>query len=179
MNRNDTNLVMRNRKKENKDYYVTPRYVIDALLKRERFEKNILEPCCGDGSISEVLKENRYKVKSFDICDRGYKDSVVQDFLKYNRLCSNIITNPPFSLASEFVLHGLKLVKNKMAIISRLSFLETSKRYNLIFKNNPPYKILVFSKRIDMRGITGKTFGGGITFAWYIYGMLIKIIRLI
>ena len=42
----------------------TPSYVTNALLENETFEGNILEPCCGKGAISKVLKDAGYNVTS-------------------------------------------------------------------------------------------------------------------
>lgn len=38
------------------DYYATEPKATELLLKLEHFNNNILEPCCGEGHISEVLK---------------------------------------------------------------------------------------------------------------------------
>ena len=43
---------------------------------------NILEPCCGIGSISKILKENGYSVYSSDLIDRGYGEETGIDFFK-------------------------------------------------------------------------------------------------
>ena len=42
------------------------------LLGLETFDKNILEPCCGEGHISNVLKDAGHIVTSSDLIDRGY-----------------------------------------------------------------------------------------------------------
>jgi len=40
------------------DYYATPPSATKKLLENETFSKFILEPACGEGHISEVLKQN-------------------------------------------------------------------------------------------------------------------------
>jgi hypothetical protein len=40
-------------KVEDNDFYKTPAWASHALMVFERFEGSILEPCCGDGSISK------------------------------------------------------------------------------------------------------------------------------
>ena len=44
------------------DFVKTPKVVIEALLKYEYFKGEILEPCCGDGAISETLKEADFEL---------------------------------------------------------------------------------------------------------------------
>ncbi len=124
-------------KKKNADFYITPPYAIETLLKREKFIGSVLEPCCGNGSISNVLKKHKYKVLSYDINgDKyGFKKA---NFLDRTKVIDNIITNPPFNQVFNMVQHGLKLYNKKMAFLIRLAFVETQKRYNFIFKNNPP-----------------------------------------
>src|ERR1039457_4486526 len=75
-------------RKEN-DFYATPPYAVQALLDKEQFIGNILEPACGEGHISKVLINNNYKVDSFDLIDRGY--GAKQDFLTYTGFCDNIL----------------------------------------------------------------------------------------
>ena len=48
------------------DFYATPKRVTQMLLDKEKFNNNVLEPCCGIGHISEVLIENNYTVTSFE-----------------------------------------------------------------------------------------------------------------
>ena len=58
----------------------------------------------------------------------------------------DIITNPPYKYAKEFIYKALELIPtgNKVAMFLRVQFLESKGRYEL-WKSNPPKKILVFS----------------------------------
>ena len=73
-----------NGEREKDDFYPTPQYAVEELLKREVFKGNIWECACGEGDISEVLKQKGYSVYSSDLIDRGYGDTNV-DFLKQNQ----------------------------------------------------------------------------------------------
>lgn len=64
---------------EGPDFYPTPDWGTTALLSWVTFDGSILEPCCGDGAMAEVIKAAGYKVKASDIIDRGYGE--VRDFL--------------------------------------------------------------------------------------------------
>lgn len=68
--------------REENDFYATPRIATELLLKLETFQKNICEPACGLGHISEVLILNKYKVKNSDLINRGFKKTLEIDFLK-------------------------------------------------------------------------------------------------
>lgn len=135
--------------RETNDYYATHPSAVRMLLELENFDKNIVEPCCGQGYISKVLEQYGYNVHSMDLIDRGYGEGGI-DFLKYNEtIDADIITNPPYSLAKEFVEHAMDLVTDghKIAMFLKLTFLESSGR-KALFKKYPPKKIWVSSSRI-------------------------------
>ena len=49
--------------------------------------------------MSEVLKQNGYSVYSTDLVDRGYQDTIILDFLKFNTLNNiDIITNMIYNI---------------------------------------------------------------------------------
>ena len=80
------------------DFYATPSWVTEALLRHIRFRGQIWEPCCGDGAMSTVLGRHGYEVVSTDIADRGFGASGV-DFLacrEVPRGCRSLVTNPPY-----------------------------------------------------------------------------------
>ena len=73
------------------------------------------------------------------------------DFLQYDGVFQgDIITNPPYSIAEEFVRKSIEVLQSghKVAMLLRLNFLEGQKRRKLFEKYNP-CRIYVFSKRIN------------------------------
>ena len=153
------------------DFYPTPDYVTQALLDREKFSPIVWEPACGDGAMSKVLEKNGYYVTSTDLIDRGYGINPV-DFLTDNLDMgrnTSIITNPPFSLAQEFVERALSLTDSKIAMFGKLSFLEGKSRREM-FNRVPLSKVWVFSQRVKLTR-EGKSYknGGMIAFAWYVF----------
>ena len=48
----------RGRERNARDFYRTPRWCVDALLKHEPIAPPYFDPCCGDGAILEVLAEH-------------------------------------------------------------------------------------------------------------------------
>lgn len=159
-----------NKDRDKKGFYPTPRWVTRQFLDHEKFEGSILEPACGDGRMSKVLEKAGYKVKSSDLYDRGY-GKTGKDFLKRSKEVDNIITNPPYEVCLDFILHGLKLYKKKMAFIVRLSFLGSGGRYSKLFKKNPPSRVYILCKRPTMalrNPLTGKK-PNAVDYCWLVW----------
>ena len=153
------------------DFYPTPPKATRALLSVEKFVGNIWEPACGDGAISRVLEEAGYSVISTDLIDRGYGTAAVDFLLDYTTTSDNIITNPPFKFAQEFVRHALTRAHRKSAMLCRLAWLEGKARRKL-FETTPLARVWVFSERIPMlrNGDEMMAGGGGmIAFAWFVW----------
>lgn len=134
--------------REMHDYYATEPKAVEILLEQEAFAPYIWECACGEGHISQVLKKYGYKVKSSDIIDRGYEKTEIADFLtiKKSDICidipHDIITNPPYKFAKEFVEKALEISMDgtKIAMFLKLTFLESKARKKL-FEKSPPKKI--------------------------------------
>ena len=147
----------KNERVEN-DFYATNPKAVEMLLEAYPFKGySILEPCVGAGHIIQGIKnflcddEAILDITALDIVDRGYPNTIIQDFLKWNtkQKFDIIITNPPFSLAKEFVEKGLELLdeEGQMAMFLKIQFLEGEKRREL-FQKFPPKYIYVFEKRM-------------------------------
>lgn len=153
------------------DFYPTPAWCTEALLRVESFQGDILEPACGDGAIVKVLEDARYKVLASDLYNRGFGEFDV-DFLQPLdfKLIDNIITNPPYALAEKFVLRALEITNYKIALLLRLAFFESITRYKNIFSVNPPTRVWVFSERVTMYPNGQQTAGSGTTaYAWFVW----------
>lgn len=154
------------------DFYPTPPEATQALLDRIDFNKSIWEPACGNGAISSVLIENGHDVTSTDLNDFGFGESNIDFLMETQALCSQIITNPPYRLANEFVLKCMDLKIQKFAFLLRLAFLEGKARKSQIYDINPPHDILVFSKRLTIwRGDQEKPINstGTTAYAWFVW----------
>jgi len=142
------------------DFVKTPTEITEALLKYEKFEGDILEPCCGDGAISEVLKKHNYNVISTDKFDYGYGD--IKDLFDITEQYDNIITNPPFTQQQLVKKHLLLLLtKKKLALLWYVKNLgneietKTSKNLKCVY---------VFNKRVEWVEVKL-----GWLFAWYVW----------
>lgn len=155
--------------REKDDFYPTPGYVVEELLKRETFNGVIWEPACGEGDISEVLLKEGFEVRSSDLIDRNY--GIVEDFFESNYKADNIITNPPYKYALEFVNESKKKSNYKIAMFLKTVFLESEKR-KLMFEDKefPLKKLYQFSKRVTLykNGVKMKN-SGMISYAWFIW----------
>ena len=163
------------------DYYATPYDSTRALLDNVKFYGNFLEPCVGGGHIAEIIKQYypNEVLYAMDLVDRGYPNTLQADYLNYdfiNQKFDNIITNPPYSLAQEFLEKSMNILSDagKIAMFLKIQFLEGAKRREL-FKKYPPKYIYVFSKRqnpwrngspIDENG---KPWSSTMCFAWFVW----------
>lgn len=163
------------KERETNDYYATEPKAAELLCKLETFSPNIWECACGEGHLSEVFKANGYNVYSSDLISRGYGTGGV-DFLEHCEIWSgDIITNPPYKYAKEFVEHALSIVPdgNKVAMFLKLTFMESQTR-RALFDNQPPKTIWVSSSRLQcaMNGdfdTYKKGTGTAIAYAWYVW----------
>lgn len=141
-----------------------------ALLEVESFKGSILEPCCGSGAISAILKrELDNHVRSQDLHDHGYGTSGI-DFLSFEGFqFGNVITNPPYRYAQEFVERSLDMADNKVAMLLKIQFLEGARRRGM-FERTPLKTVHVFSKRLKIykEGMESKS-STMMCFAWFVW----------
>lgn len=166
--------VTRDKDRPHADFYQTPREATAALLRVERFNRTIWEPSCGDGAICDVLLEHGYQVVASDLYDRGHGTAGI-DFLKDPPPFGtglDIIMNPPFSLAVEFVQRALTVGGNKVAVLGRLLWLESVRR-KPFFEASPLARVHVFSRRLPFmhrtNGAEHRARLSAICFAWFIF----------
>jgi hypothetical protein len=162
--------------RQSHDYYATEPRAGEMLLKLESFHHDIWECACGEGHLSKVFINNGYSVRSTDLIDRGFGESGI-DFLGIdNQIWSgDIITNPPYIYAKEFVEKALQIISNgnKVAMFLKVQFMEGKGRKQLFVKY-PPKTIWVSSSRLncakngDFHGlrISG---GSAVAYAWWIW----------
>lgn len=154
-------------KRKKSDFYETPYSITRHLLNVEDFDYKltICEPACGDGAIVKVLQEKTNNVVFYDI---------QKNFLTETEQYDYIITNPPFSIAYEFIQKAKIVAKKKFAFLLPLSYLHGKQRYDCIYsdKEYPLKKVYVFT-RYPMLGEKlredGKYNTGMMVYAWFIF----------
>lgn len=142
------------------------------LLEQETFSPLILEPCCGQGHISKVLEAHGHKVISQDLYDYGYGTPGC-DFLAgdgFLALAGDIITNPPYKYAREFVEKALQILAPgyKCAMFLKLTFLEGKGR-KALFDTKQLKTVYVSRSRLNC-GMNGQFTGtSAVAYAWFVW----------
>lgn len=161
--------------REPMDYYATDPIAMELLLDIEKFDKNVWECACGEGHLSKVLEAHGYNVRSTDLYDRGYGTGGV-DFLQTNETFDgDIVTNPPYKYAREFVEKACETITNghRVAMFLKIQFLEGKSRRTM-FEKYPPKIIYISSGRINCCrngdfSDRQKANCGAVAYAWYIW----------
>lgn len=147
------------------DYFPTPPWATRALMEYVLPQttdywgaflwkaSSAWEPACGEGHISEVLREYFGEVFASDAYFYN-GNSVVDFFTKRPEVYEAdwIITNPPFKddLTEKFILRALDLARVGVAMFVRCQILEGIGRYERLWKPHPPTLIAYFSERVPL-----------------------------
>jgi hypothetical protein len=99
--------------------------------------KRILEPACGEGAIVKVLMDNGYvSVSSYDIDQRKEGADVRVssfNFFNENEKYDVIITNPPFKIATDFIIKASTVCLERTFFLMPLVYLHGKERFDKIF----------------------------------------------
>lgn len=172
--------------REGQDFYATPDWVTEALLRHVRFRGPIWEPCCGNGAMATVLAAHHYEVFSTDIADRGFGSPDI-DFLACRSMfrdCRSIVTNPPYgdsglqkeqtrsSVAMlEFLHHALTLtasVQGQLALLVRLQWL-AGKHAADALSGGPFAAVVILTRRIRWFDMGERTNTAQHHHAWVVF----------
>lgn len=138
------------------DFYPTPLWCLENLdIDWSKFT-SAHEPCRGDGRIYNWLADKGLNTSYSEITEG-------LDFFDWGSQVDLIITNPPFSIAQEFISHATKHADTVFMLL-RLNFLGSIKRYEW-WKANTPTALYVLSKRPSFTGSgTDAT-----DYAWFVW----------
>ncbi|MCD8201973.1 MAG: class I SAM-dependent methyltransferase [Clostridia bacterium] len=159
--------------REQHDFYATEPIAAKLLTDVEKFKPTIWECACGKGHLAKVFLEQGYNVLATDLVDRGFGQGGV-DFFQQHPDCTemDIVTNPPYKIARQFIEHGLNLLPDggKLAMFLKLTFLESKERREL-FDNQPFRTLYVCSSRIQAakNGDFVKYGNSAMAFGWYVW----------
>jgi hypothetical protein len=155
--------------RESNDYYPTPAWFTERLLEVESFAgTTVWEPACGDGAISKLLIAHGAGVESTDLYDRGYGQDGI-DFLLTPGDVENIVTNPPYKLARQFVEHALLCASDRVVMCCKLNFLAGQRRAEL-FASTPLRTVYVSRKRVSFdKGTVKGNDNGVLEYAWFVW----------
>ena len=169
----DTSKVSKIDYRASKDYYATHPSVTEDLLRVEKFNHKILEPCCGGGYMALPIKNAGYEVEAYDIVDRGFgrqADFLTNDFPKDTY---DIITNPPYTDTISYIERAIEICKDKVAILMPLRYLSSMPRY-IFYAKYPPSRVYCYVNRIciakngrfDLYSDAGANMN---IYAWYVW----------
>jgi hypothetical protein len=162
-----------------KDWYVEPRWCVHQLLDHESFEGEILDPCCGGGTIPSVCLERGLDARGSDIVNRGF--GTVEDLFTIIESTDNIISNVPYGIAETCVRHVLKITRDKAALILPMPFWESARRQPFFQEHKPirwypcvPRPSMPPGQRTKERDRFGamiqpKASGGTMPYGWFIF----------
>jgi predicted RNA methylase len=168
------------------DHYETPAWAVHRILEAlpPEFPRNgvWLEPCAGTGAIirathlkPEIVKPTKWlavdlsrNASEIDFTSlEGTKVSWKQgDFLDPwdGEKVDVVFTNPPYSLAQEFVEQSLK-VASHVVMLLRLNFLASGKRSTFMRTTAPDVYVLPNRPSFTTDGHTDS-----IEYAWFVWG---------
>lgn len=164
------------------DFYATDPIAVQKLLEQYQIKgTDVLEPCIGNGNIANTVNKfygNQKSITGVDIVDRGYPNTILSDYLTWEpeKKFDCIITNPPYSLAKEFVEKSMKLLNSdgQLMMFLKIQFLEGAKRKEM-FSKYPPKYIYVFRNRMatwnngEPLDPNGKRWATTMCHAWFVW----------
>ena len=168
------------------DLYTTNSKLVDVLFGRIPIVGSVVEPCAGPGRMADAIRAHNNHVITNDI-EYGYPTDYVGDASDtYAGVWNNddhidgyewAITNPPFSMAEGILPVCWCNVRQGMAILLRLSYMEPTKTRHRWLSEMADHQIaqIVVNPRPKFRAgeinpKTGKEFGNdNVTVAWFVW----------
>lgn len=147
------------------DFYPTPPAVTQAILEHIKIPDGgtIWEPAAGDGRMADQIRKNGFNVIETDI-QTGTDFLTVHEFSQFDW----IITNPPFSLADQFILHAVTF-QRPFAFLLKVNYFSAKKRLNL-FRKFPPSMVCPLTWRPHfLPDLPDKKSSPPMDVAWYVW----------
>jgi hypothetical protein len=154
------------------DFHPTPEVATRALLEREAFKGNTLEPASGNGAISRLLEAELgiHYVYSSDLETRAWVyGKKGANFLTSRGPVDNVITNPPYRLLNAFILHALYRARRKVAMLVNQTALFGRQRFETVLGPFPPARVYLFARGIPYYHRGGWSNTGGMSHAWVVW----------
>ena len=107
------------------EFFPSPPWIIDALAEHVKIDGlSVWEPAAGGGDMARALVACGASVRETDLIPeerpRSFDRAASVDFLSARQPVESgieaIITNPPFSLGTQFIAKGLEFLRGKTAV---------------------------------------------------------------
>lgn len=158
------------------DWYVEPLWVSERLFQVEQFEGRVWDPAAGLGRIVDTAQTAGLDAIGTDLVCRkpdAYEGDV--NFLECDIDAGepNIVCNPPFKHAEDFVGHALQLSERKVAMLLPAVWVQGQTRSRWLQKS-PLRRVWFLAPRPSMPPgpflATGQKIGQGVQdFAWFVW----------
>jgi hypothetical protein len=156
------------------DWYVEPAWCSERLFEAEPFERMVFDPACGIGTIVHSARRAGLTGMGSDIIER-VSDFPVADFLERDFMppVRNIVSNPPFGIALEFVRKALEVASGKVAMLLPANWVQGDKRARWL-ATTPLKRVWFLAPRPSMPPgavlAAGMRPGNGTTdYAWFVW----------
>ncbi len=172
--------------REEHDFYPTPDWVTECLLRHVDLRGPVWEPCCGDGAIARVLAAHGKDVVATDLEDHGFGQPGI-DFHACREFppgCRALVTNPPYGegrarmgprnsprFLRGFVRHALDLTRRaegQLALLVRFQWI-AGKRASDLIASSPLDAVLVLTERIRWFDMGAATNNGQHHHCWLFF----------
>jgi hypothetical protein len=172
--------------REPNEFYPTPSWVTECLLRHVELRGRVWEPCCGDGAIAKVVAGRGYEVVASDLADYGFGRAGV-DIFQVSRMpegCRALVTNPPYADGGyvrqkrsaplkmlDFTQHALRLAeraKGQLALLVRFQWI-AGQRVAALLSAAPLAAVIVLTRRIKWFDNGAQTNHGQHHHAWIFF----------
>lgn len=184
------NRLKSDRPRRERDFYETP---IELALESIRvfatdfrhFPTRVLDPGSGNGIWGKAVEKvffprphivgvevqninAKYRESYSEIYHGDYLSGEFDTNLSDFDLC---VGNPPYSLAEEFVRKSYEYLRPNgyTYFLLRLAFLESQKRYKGLFKDFPPLRVYVSSRRPSFFSTKGRKTTDALSYAMFLW----------
>lgn len=155
------------------DYYATEPKATKLLLEIVDLDDNVWECAAGGGHMADIIAATGRNVFKSDLISRRDDIEVINFLTTDKKFDGDIVTNPPYKYAQEFVEKGMELIPDgkKLVLFLKVTFLEGQKRRDL-FEKYPPKEVWVSSSRL--RCVKGGDFSSkgnssAVAYAWFVW----------
>ena len=148
------------------DFFQTPLECTASIVAAEAnfLPKTIWEPCAGNDAIAGFLEAMGYRVIKTDLNRKTDGIDKIDFLLERKPQALAVVTNPPFTLAREIIVHAKGLGVTYMALLLKSDFFNCGESAD-VWDIWPPARIHALTWRPDFRRQGRPT----MTCSWYVW----------